>query len=213
MSLGIGYSYQSEGSQQYSIVDVNGRRLTTSAGGEDDGISADGGLITVGGIGDNPANPVDPYATPTNPRSDDELYNLAVGNGTNAAPFLSNGMTSFQVNTLNPSGDDNIFFLGLNVTAKGNINGGGGGCSSGSDLLAQVDALGLRRSRTARLERQVVIIQKALMRQNFKAARADCGVLGRYLAALVRLGALSSSDADSVAGCCDSLSTSSVSSD
>jgi hypothetical protein len=101
MGLGIGFSYQAGGSQQYSIINVNGQRLTTSAGGEDDGGSADGMLVTVGGIGDSDANPPDPNATPTNPRSDDELYSLL--------PFITNTTTAIGVNTLNPSNDDNIF--------------------------------------------------------------------------------------------------------
>ena len=41
----------------------------------------------------------------TNPRSDDELYNLI--------PFVKNGDTSITVDTLNPSNDDNIFFAGF----------------------------------------------------------------------------------------------------
>ncbi len=102
MSLGISFSYQLDGDQQYSIVDVNAARLTTAAGGEDDGQSTNGALMTVGGLGDSNANPVDPYATPTNPRSDDELYNLI--------PFVSDGDTSIGVFTSNPSNDDNIFF-------------------------------------------------------------------------------------------------------
>jgi hypothetical protein len=121
-SLGIGYSYQS-GSAQYSTVDVNGRRLTSWAGGEDDGGSFNGGLITVGGLDDSSANPVDPFSSPVgNIRYDDELYNLAVGNGVNSAPFLTTGLTSFKVNTQNPSGDDNIFFAGLNITAIAGVN-------------------------------------------------------------------------------------------
>lgn len=111
LSLGIGYSYQAGGSQQYSRVDVNGNRLTTAAGGEDDGDSYNGGLITVGGLGDSSTNPADAFATPTNPRSDDELYNLI--------SFLTLGDTSFSVRTLNPSRDDNIFFTGINVTGEG----------------------------------------------------------------------------------------------
>jgi len=55
-SLGISYGYQS--SSQYSIIEVNGKRLTTSAGGQDDGTASDGALITVGGIGDVNTNPV-----------------------------------------------------------------------------------------------------------------------------------------------------------
>ena len=121
-SLGIGYSYQS-GDSQFSYVDVNGRRLTSWAGGEDDGTSENGGLITVGGLDDSPLNPADPTASPVgNIRYDDELYNLALGNGVNSAPFLSAGLTSFTVNTQNPSGNDNIFFAGLNITARAGVN-------------------------------------------------------------------------------------------
>ena len=101
MGLGISYSFQSNGTQQYSQVNVNGKRLTTSAGGEDDGAPADGELITVGGEGDSLANPSNPNATPANPRSDDELYDLR--------PFVANGATSISIESVNPSADDNIF--------------------------------------------------------------------------------------------------------
>ena len=121
-SLGIGYSYQS-GDAQYSNVDVNGRRLTSWAGGEDDGTPENGGLITVGGLDDSPLNPADPNSSPVgNIRYDDELYNLALGNSVNPAPFLSAGLTSFNVHTQNPSGNDNIFFAGLNITARAGVN-------------------------------------------------------------------------------------------
>jgi lysophospholipase L1-like esterase len=101
MSLGISFSYQFGGSQQYSTVDVDGQRLTTSAGGEDDGFSANGGLITVGGEGDSIENPSDPAAAPSDPRSDDELYDLR--------PFVHDGDQSISVATENPSLDDNVF--------------------------------------------------------------------------------------------------------
>ncbi len=103
-SLGISYGYQGYGTQ-YSIIDVNGQRLSTSSGGEDDGEGANGALITVGGIGDTNVNPADPNATPINARSDDELYDLK--------PFVSTGDTSITINTRNPSNDDNIFFSAL----------------------------------------------------------------------------------------------------
>ncbi|NEP83844.1 MAG: PEP-CTERM sorting domain-containing protein, partial [Okeania sp. SIO3B3] len=122
LSLGIGYSYQRFATPQFSTVDVDGRRLTSSAGGEDDGVSGNGGLITVGGLGDSTANPSDPFANPTSSSSDDELYNLAVGNSTNPAPFLTQGATSFRIDTENPSFNDNLFFLGINITAEANIN-------------------------------------------------------------------------------------------
>ena len=102
MSLGISYGHQDQSGLQYSLIDVNGQRMTTSAGGEDDGEIANGALLTVGGIGDSPNNPSDPHALPTHPRSDDELYDLR--------PFVNAGDTELTVVTGNPSNDDNIFF-------------------------------------------------------------------------------------------------------
>jgi hypothetical protein len=113
MSLGIGFSYQ-EGALQYSQVDVNGQRLTTSAGGHDDGTPQNGGLITAGGLGDSIDNPADPFALPTTARDDDELYNIT--------PFLTDGDMSILVRTLNPSRDDNIFFTAFNITARGDVS-------------------------------------------------------------------------------------------
>lgn len=107
MALGISFSYQTWGTQQYSTIDVNGRRLSTAAGGEDDGYSSNGGLITVGGLGDDRANPDSPDATPTNPRSDDELYDLR--------PFVADGATSITIDTSNPSNDDNVFFAAFEM--------------------------------------------------------------------------------------------------
>jgi len=101
MSLGISFGYQG-GTQQYSTVDVNGRRLTSAAGGQDDGENSNGALITVGGAGDVASNPSDPNAMPLSPRDDDERYNLL--------PFISNGDRAIVVDTANPSNDDNILF-------------------------------------------------------------------------------------------------------
>lgn len=109
MSLGISFGYQPAG--QYSIVNVNGQRLTISAGGQDDGQPENGALLTVGGVGDSDANPPNPYLTDVNgPRYDDELYNLN--------PFVSIGDTAITVFTQNPSSDDNIFFAGLNLQGQ-----------------------------------------------------------------------------------------------
>ena len=102
MGLGISFGYQEYGGEQYSLINVNNNRLTTSAGGEDDGDHNNGALLTVGGIDDSNDNPSDPNATPANPRSDDELYNLL--------PFVSQDDTKISVYTQNPSMDDNIFF-------------------------------------------------------------------------------------------------------
>ncbi len=118
MSLGIGFSFQQQGSDQYSTVDINSTRLTSAAGGNDDGTPEDGGLITVGGIGDSTANPTNPFAIPSSdfsvaPRLDDELYTLK--------PFLNVGDTQIRIDSTNPSNDDNIFFLGVNLTAKADV--------------------------------------------------------------------------------------------
>ena len=123
-ALGISFGFQPSG--QYSLVDVNGTppasgsdpaRLTTSAGGQDDedpscGSGQDGCLLTVGGVGDNPANPADPMATDEDPsctalampwRCDDELYTLG-------SPYVKNGDTSLSVFTQNPSNNDDILY-------------------------------------------------------------------------------------------------------
>lgn len=107
LELSIGISFGSQCSSQFSQVDVNGQRLTTFAGGQDDGASAGGALITVGGLDDSTANPPDPLssACTNGARTDDELYNLL--------PFVVNGDTSITVFTKNPSTDDNIFFASL----------------------------------------------------------------------------------------------------
>ncbi len=96
--------------------------LSILAGGQDKGAGENGALITVGGIGDNPANPPDPNAGPNgDPRFDDELYNLVLGNSVNLAPFVSNGDTSTTIFTQNPSFDDLIFFTGVNVTTAADV--------------------------------------------------------------------------------------------
>ena len=134
MSLGISYGYQPAGQFSYLEMGMNGIKISSSAGGQDDSChdydtthscpGANGALITAGGVGDLNDNPPDPNATDLTcrsaagypaPRCDDELYNLL--------PFLDNGATSFTIYTLNPSGDDNIFFaafvLGANTAAVG----------------------------------------------------------------------------------------------
>jgi len=117
-SLASSFSNQ-DGSQQYSIVDVNGVRITTAAGGNDDSIDPmqNGNLFTVGGLDDSTANPADPNAKPTNKRSDDELYTLL--------PIVNDGDTQILVHTQNPSHDDNILFAGLYIRSATAIVGKG----------------------------------------------------------------------------------------
>ena len=130
LALGSGHSFQGEAghvcgtqSAQSSLVDVNGKRLTSCAGNYDDGAAADGALITVGGVGDatdNPANPTQRPQDGTSPRvNDDELYNTR--------PFLAKGDTQLSITTSNPSGDDLVFLAVISATGEAGVTTGGGG--------------------------------------------------------------------------------------
>lgn len=136
MSAGISFSV-GEGSGQVSHIDMNGRRLSSSAGGFNDGGGFDGGLFTVGGLGDSTANPGDPFSEG---EPDDELYNLAAGNTADPTPFIATGDTALTFDTVNPSDNDNIFFVGFNITAEGSIPE-----PTTLGLLGAVGAIALRR--------------------------------------------------------------------
>lgn len=116
MGLGIEFGYQ--GSAQYSIINVNGNRLTTAAGGADDAVDTpgDGNLITLGGIGDSNGNPADPFALPVNHYSDDELYSLL--------PLITNTTTNILVTTSNPSNNDNVFLAYFEISGSAIIGEG-----------------------------------------------------------------------------------------
>jgi hypothetical protein len=112
LSLAISFGFQVPPGNinQISQVDVNGQRMTSAAGGQDDSDiypGFDGSLLTVGGLADTNGTPPDPFGPPLFEASDpdDELYNLI--------PFVNNGDMAINVFTLNPSDDDNIFFAAL----------------------------------------------------------------------------------------------------
>lgn len=116
MSLGISFGFQPAG--QFSIVEVNGTRLTTSAGGSDDGADANGALLTVGGLGDSEDNPPDPNQTDVDGTFyDDELYTLD--------PLLADGATTISVFSQNPSNNDNIFFAAFVIRGTAAVIGEG----------------------------------------------------------------------------------------
>ena len=101
MALGIQFGVLN--GTQYSTIDVNGKRLTSSAGDYDDGSGANGQLVTVGGVGDSLSNPAN--SASTTDKSDDELYDLT--------PFLTKGDASIRLDTANPSNDDSIFLVAV----------------------------------------------------------------------------------------------------
>lgn len=115
--VGVSYSFQGpQVTDQFSEVEVNGKRLTSSAGGQDDGGDATGSLLTVGGLDDSPANP-DPLSPPLDFDTDDERYDLV--------PYVEDGDTRITIETSNPSLDDNLFFA----------------CLSTSEAVSQAEAL------------------------------------------------------------------------
>jgi len=59
LALGIQFGFQTSG--QFSTVNVNGNRMTSSAGNFNDGLAGNGALITVGGVGDSLTTPPDPF--------------------------------------------------------------------------------------------------------------------------------------------------------
>lgn len=107
MVLGIGYSFSAGG--QVSTVTVNGQTLTTVAGNFDDGVGANGGLVTVGGY-DDPFTAVGE----TDYTKDNERYDLK--------SLITAGDTTIKVDTFNSSADDNIFVAGFFVTGRAGIN-------------------------------------------------------------------------------------------
>jgi hypothetical protein len=135
LGLGISFSYDT-GSEQYSLIHVNEKLLTSSAGGQDDcrqkyeAVPAyascfNGELMTAGGIGDTNENPPNPAATPSTcsnskgepaPRCDDELYSLV--------PFINEGEEELKFETVNPSNDDNILFGALEVSGAAIVGEG-----------------------------------------------------------------------------------------
>lgn len=138
MGLGISFGAQASCANgvQYSQVSINGRRLTSSAGGEDDGSCADGALLTVGGLDDSTNNPSNPNAGPNgNPRADDELYSLL--------PFITSSTRRIDVATLNPSNDDNIFFAYFQISGDADISTGS--CSPSPTTLCLDDRPNDRR--------------------------------------------------------------------
>ena len=131
MSLASTFSFNGppNNTGQVTNVDVTtsstaARRLTSCAGGNDDGnfVAENGFLLTVGGVGDSANNP-DPNCA--GGAGDDELYNLGLGNSANATPFLQAGDTSISFRTDNPSNDDNVYGLFFTSTFQiSKVDGG-----------------------------------------------------------------------------------------
>ncbi len=102
LAVGIDFSFQSPASpDQRSTFNINGTRLTSNAGGNDDGQAANNALVTFGGTGDSLANPANPLST-SDP--DDELYDLR--------PFVSVGDTSINFSG-SVASQDRLFFAGV----------------------------------------------------------------------------------------------------
>jgi hypothetical protein len=121
MAIGDGFSFQNPGhthdcgpEPQDSVIEIDEERLTSCAGGSDDGSANNQYLITVGGIGDSIEDPANPNTTTEG--TEDELYDLR--------PFLHNGDTQMSINTANPSGDDDLFLAVIAITANASVGVG-----------------------------------------------------------------------------------------
>ena len=119
MRIGDGYSYDGSdpnapvSSGQVSTITVNSNTVTTVAGHCDDAqdsTCSNGNLITVGAWND-PFTPASPTVG-----QDHERYNIA--------PYITDGSTTIDVTTLNPSGDDNIFLEVFQITGTASDVGG-----------------------------------------------------------------------------------------
>lgn len=106
LALGIQFSNNTLGTQ-FTYVEVDGQPLTSSAGNADDGALVVGQAITVGGVGDLPANPNFP-PNPNHQDPDDELYDLS--------GVISPLSQSFDLQFGNPGGGDSIFLVALNIS-------------------------------------------------------------------------------------------------
>lgn len=142
LDLGLGISFGCQGSSlcgtvnnQFTSIDVNGERLTSFAGGLDDGELANGALVTVGGLDDTNDNPA-PNVVPDDgdTRFDDELYDLV--------PFVASGDQQIDVFTINPSNDDNIFFASLFLSVAAEVTSGEADVSLTKDADAASVAVG-----------------------------------------------------------------------
>jgi hypothetical protein len=119
MRIGDGFSYDQGGvTDQVSLVDVNGQRLSNVTGNCDDNVDSfcqDGNLITMGG--DNDPFTIAAPGTPANDiNTDHERYDLS--------PFIADGATAIHIHTINPSIDDNIFLEVFDVSGLGVVTHG-----------------------------------------------------------------------------------------
>lgn len=83
-----------------------------------------------------------------------------------------------------------------------------GACSDVEGFAAQIDSLEISRSQKRILSTGISFVNKSVLGRNFYAARRECGVFDRKLQALVRLGLIDQSTADSLITCCATLASS-----
>jgi len=122
-TVSLGISFSDQPTDQYTDIGVlsglgSWRRLTRSAGGQDDGADEDGNLFTVGNhVEDSDENP-DPDLETSWSNDDDEYYNLAKGNVKNPSPFITPASRSLSFMTVNHTEDDNVFGVFINSPVK-----------------------------------------------------------------------------------------------
>ena len=123
------------------------------------------------------------------------------GSAINGAFLDSNSVTGLVHRSFNSSVPGRFVFQARGGTVLG-------ACSGIEGFEAQISGLSISRSQKWTLYRSISIVNKAVQRRNFYAARKDCGVFDRKVQALVRMGLMDQSTADSLVSCCATLASS-----
>ena len=158
-------------------------RLTSCAGNYDDGFGNNGALITVGGVGDDTANPADPLQQPGDGQEervdDDELYDIA--------SFTDQGDTELTITTSNPSQDDNLFLAVVQIAAQTTVGTRSATTrstttattSSTSQILTARPVPSRRRRRRGQPERSACDLLRRLGRREVPSAGRRSAQLGQ----------------------------------
>jgi hypothetical protein len=123
-----------------------------------------------------------------------------VGSAINGAFLDSNSITGLVHRSFNSNVPGRFVFQARGGTVLG-------ACSGIEGFEAQISGLGISASQERMLFRSINVVNKAVQRRNFLAARKDCDVFHRKVQALVRMGLIDQSTASSLVTCCATLAS------
>ncbi len=111
LALGIQYSFEGDAIQHDPRQRRAAHELRRGANDSIEEDHDDGNLVTVGGVGDSPANPIDPLSFDAT--LDDELYDLA--------PLITSETKTMALEMANPSSDDSLFLMVLALPGEADV--------------------------------------------------------------------------------------------